>query len=612
MRHTLRAVTLVFLWLALAASAHADKRVALVIGNAGYQSVPRLTNPTSDAAAVGAALQRLGFTVRRETDVGFDAMRRALKDFAGMSAGADIAVIYYAGHGMEIGGENYLVPVDAKLATDVDVPYEAISLNLALGAVEGARGTRLIILDACRNNPFLAKIQVGAKSRSISRGLARVEPDLGTLVAYSAKEGTTAEDGDGEHSPFTKALLQHIEEPGIDVEFLLREVRDTVREDTDGKQEPFTYGSLPGKAVLLSPAKAAAPTAPTLTDNGNEIAAEVAFWNTVKDSGDRKLLESYLTQYPNGRFASLAGIFIARLDSEAAKPPPATPPAANPASPAGPAAAGSPPTELPAKGQPPASQGPAATALASTDAAAGVPAAKPTADAGGASPSAVTLDKAGNIGAPSAAEPSVAAASPAVGQLAALQPPSTPVDDAKTSPDLIRNIQKELVRLGCSAGAPDGVWGKKGHSAVEAFARYAKISIASLDPSENLLTTLQSYGGRACPLNCGARYEAKGDSCVLKTCPRGEALNGNGICAAPPPPSKQAGPLKPSTPAGAGKKVAAGGSGGGGCVKETAAQCQGRMESDPRARGASPLGRGGMDSFMIEAYCSSPANRICH
>src|SRR5579859_5407637 len=190
MRRTLQALSFVFFWLALAASAHADKRVALVIGNSGYQSVPRLINPTNDAAAVGAALQRLGFTVKSETDVVFDAMRRALKDFAGMSAGADIAVIYFAGHGMEIGGDNYLVPTDAKLATDVDVPYEAIPLSLALGAVEGARGTRLIILDACRNNPFIAKMQVGAKSRSIDRGLARIEPQVGTLVAYSAKERT--------------------------------------------------------------------------------------------------------------------------------------------------------------------------------------------------------------------------------------------------------------------------------------------------------------------------------------------------------------------------------------------------------------------------------------
>ena len=317
----LQLLSVLFFWLALVGAASAEKRVALVIGNAGYESVPRLTNPTNDAAAIGEAFTRLGFTVSRQTDVGFDAMRRALKDFAGIAAGADLAVIYYAGHGMEIGGDNYLVLIDAKLASDVDVPYEAISVNLALGALEGARGTRLLILDACRNNPFLAKIHVGARSRSIGRGLARVEPGVGTIVAYAAKEGTTAEDGDADHSPFTKALLKHIEEPGIDIQFLFREVRDTVLEDTNGTMAVH-LGSLPGRAVLLSPAKEPEPSPPPPSaDAGNEIAAEVAFWNTVENSGDRKLLELYLTQYPNRRFASLAKIFIARIDSEAAKPP---------------------------------------------------------------------------------------------------------------------------------------------------------------------------------------------------------------------------------------------------------------------------------------------------
>ena len=211
-------------------------------------------------------------------------MHRVLQDFAGRSAGADMAVIYYAGHGIEIGGQNYLIPNDAKLASDVDVPYEAISLDLALGALDGARGTRLLILDACRNNPFAAKMGASGKSRSIGRGLAAVEPSVGTIVAYAAREGTISEDGDADHSPFTKALLQHIEEPEIDIQFLFREVRDSVLESTNGKQETFTYGSLPGKPVLLSPVPTAMPTAPAHSEN--EIAAEVAFWNTVKDSGD--------------------------------------------------------------------------------------------------------------------------------------------------------------------------------------------------------------------------------------------------------------------------------------------------------------------------------------
>jgi uncharacterized caspase-like protein len=541
MHRSIRVLGIVFFSLVLATSAYAEKRVALVIGNAGYQSVPRLGNPGADATAIGAALQRLGFTVRNETDVGFDAMRRALRDFARVTEGADFAVIYYAGHGMEVGGENYLVPVDAKLASDVDVPYEAIPLSLAMDAVAGARGTRLIILDACRNNPFLAKMQVGAKSRSLGRGLARIEPDVGTLVAYAAKEGTTAEDGDAEHSPFAKALLQHIEEPGIDIQFLLREVRDTVLEDTNGNQEPFTYGSLPGRAVLLSPAKepppppparesqsAPPPPVPAAPETGDNIAAEVAYWNTVKDSGDRKLLESYLQEYPNGRFATLAKIFVSRLDAEPPKPPqapaPVTAPPPPPVAAEAPAGAGR-------SDRAGASPPPDAQALAATEA-----------EGGSSAPAKAPATP------PPVGSGDVGEASKAIGPVASLPPAA----EAGASVDLVRNIQNELSRLGCSAGAADGVWGAKGRSAVEAFARYSRLSLASFDPSDKLLTILQAYGGRVCPLACGSRYEAKGDRCVPKTCPRGMALNGSGTCytvriARPyaPPPQAQPAPAAP-------------------------------------------------------------------
>jgi uncharacterized caspase-like protein len=617
MRRTVQVLSVLFVWLALAASAHADKRVALVIGNGAYQAVPRLTNPTKDAAAIGVALQHLGFAVRTETDVGFDAMRRALKDFAGASAGADLAVIFYAGHGMEIGGENYLVPIDAKLASDVDVPYEAISLNLALGAVERARGTRLIILDACRNNPFLATMQVGAKSRSIGRGLARVEPDVGTLVAYAAREGTTADDGDAEHSPFTTALLQHIEEPGIDVDVLFREVRETVREETNGNQVPFTYGSLPSKAVLLAPQKEPAlpPPAPppAVSDGGNEIAAEVAFWNTIRDSGDRRLLESYLTQYPNGRFAALAKIFIARLDSEAAKPPqaPAVPGAAPPPAPPPVVVAGGTPAGDDAKDKAAGAALQPRTETASTDGGKGAAKFAAIAPGGGApaTDSGAAADKAGGSAGPPPASLSGASGdaggAPAIGPVASLPPPSAPVEEPTMSPDLVRNIQNELVRLGCAAGSADGVWGKKGRSAVEAFERYSKISLASLDPSADLLSTLKGYGGRACPLACGARYEAKGDSCVLKTCPKGMSQNGNGSCAAPPP------SLQPKQAAPAGGKKATASASGGGCVKETPLQCQGRMDNS-NERHAHAFGSGPDSFVVIQTYCSSPANRVCH
>jgi hypothetical protein len=611
MRRGVQVLSVLFFWLVLVGAASAEKRVALVIGNAGYESVPRLTNPTNDAAAIAEAFTRLGFTVNRQADLGFDAMRRALKDFAGTAAGADLAVIYYAGHGMEIGGDNYLVPIDAKLATDVDVPYEAISVNLALGALDGARGTRLLILDACRNNPFLAKIHVGARSRSIGRGLARVEPGVGTIVAYAAKEGTTAEDGDADHSPFTKALLKHIEEPGIDVQFLFREVRDTVLEDTNGNQEPFTYGSLPGRAVLLSPAKEPLPPPPSAaSDAGNEIAAEVAFWNTVEKSGDRKLLESYLTQYPNGRFASLARIFIARIDSEAAPPPKAAAetPAVVAAAPIAPTRVEPSPAEAAGKD---AAAEPAKPPTKVAEAGTGNDAADRTVDAKAIPTEAATAGKtdtgsdvpAGGD-APGSGD---AGAVPSVGPVAALPPASEPVETAKPDRELVRDIQKELARVGCSAGSADGAWGKKARNAVDAFVRYSKVSLASLDPSPDLLSTLKSYGGRACPLVCTARYEPQGDSCVLKTCPSGQTLTNGGDCYAPAPKQKQA--VLPAAPSVSKKKSAPASASSGGCVRETAQQCIGRLSANHG--GASLFGKGGSSDFEIEARCSAPANRAC-
>src|SRR6185436_19068587 len=170
----------------------------------------------------------------------------------------------------------------------------------------------------------------------------------------------------------------------------------------------------------------------------------------------------------------------------------------------------------------------------------------------------------------------------------------------------IRDIQTELARVGCSAGSADGAWGKKGRSAVQSFVRYAKVTVASLDPSEDLLSTLKSYGGRACPLVCSARYEASGDSCVLKTCPSGQTLTGRGECYTPPPPKQKQAVLP--APSG-GKKKAAPASASGGCQRETEQQCIGRLSANHGGR--SLFGKGGSSDFEIEARCSAPANRAC-
>ncbi|MBR0896941.1 tetratricopeptide repeat protein [Bradyrhizobium tropiciagri] len=228
-------------------SATTERRVALVVGNSKYRSVPVLPNPGQDAAAIAETLRATGFQdVRLVTDATRDSLVEALKSFANAADGADWAVIYYAGHGMEMAGENYLVPVDAKLATDRDVPYEAVALTQVMGATEGARKLHLVILDACRDNPFANQIKRTVASRSIGRGLAQVEPDSGTLVVYAAKHGQVALDGDGGHSPFVTALIKRMQTPRIEIRKLFDLVRDDVMAATDRRQQPFSYGSVPG------------------------------------------------------------------------------------------------------------------------------------------------------------------------------------------------------------------------------------------------------------------------------------------------------------------------------------------------------------------------------
>lgn len=224
------------------------RRVALVIGNSAYKAVAALPNPRRDADALAAALRRAGFaSVTVRLDLGRDQLVQALRAFEEEVENADWAMIYFAGHGLEINGINYLVPVDAKLKADRDVVDEAVSLDRVLSSVENARKLRLVVLDACRDNPFIAQMRRSTASRSIGRGLARIEPEGGTLVAYAAKHGQIALDGAGQNSPFVSALVKHLATPNLEISKLFRLVRDDVLAMTNRRQEPFVYGSLPGE-----------------------------------------------------------------------------------------------------------------------------------------------------------------------------------------------------------------------------------------------------------------------------------------------------------------------------------------------------------------------------
>jgi tetratricopeptide (TPR) repeat protein len=234
--------------------AAAGRRIALVIGMSAYANVATLRNPVSDARTVADAFRRLGFAevVERE-DLTRAKLEEVLKDFGDKAIDADWAVIYYAGHGVEMNGENYLVPVDAKLARADHVEDETVTLKRVLSKAEAAHKLRMVILDACRSNPF-RMASANGRSRAIGRGLSPVEPAGGVLVAFAARGGTIADDGSGEHSPFTQALLANMETPGLDIRIMFSKVRDQVLARTNNAQEPFTYGSLPGEELYFKQA----------------------------------------------------------------------------------------------------------------------------------------------------------------------------------------------------------------------------------------------------------------------------------------------------------------------------------------------------------------------
>ncbi|MEO0918128.1 MAG: caspase family protein, partial [Pseudomonadota bacterium] len=286
----------------------ADERLALVIGNSAYAHVSALENPGNDATDISAALTKAGFSVDTRFDLDQQGMLRALQEFGQRSLGAEMAVIYYAGHGIEVERQNYLIPVSAKLATDIDVAFEAVQLDRALLAVGGAEKLRLVIVDACRDNPFAGQMRSTSPTRSIGRGLAAVEPSAATLVAYAAKEGTVANDGQGRNSPYAAALLEALDEPGLEIGKLFRKVRDSVLRKTGGTQEPFVYGSIPAYDLFLYPASLVEePTTPGATAIAPQPRSlDLVFWDAISNSTDPRDFQEFVERFPDSVFAGIA------------------------------------------------------------------------------------------------------------------------------------------------------------------------------------------------------------------------------------------------------------------------------------------------------------------
>ena len=298
------AVALLCLLLVLAAGVGASEgRVALVIGNAAYKEVP-LNNPVNDARAMAVALRHLGFEVISVDEANHKQMQGAVLQFAQQLQSQDTGLFYYAGHGIQVDGSNYLIPRGAEISSEVSVRFEAINVGDILDVMEKA-GNKLnvVILDACRNNPFERRL------RGNSRGLAAIDAAAGTLIAYATAPGSVAADGTDKNGLYTEALLDALAVPGLKVEEVFKQVRINVAERFNGLQIPWESSSLTGDFVF-NVSNVESVTVTTVQPSAN---TDALFWESIKDSDDPEDFRAYLDQFPSGVFAKLATNFPARL-----------------------------------------------------------------------------------------------------------------------------------------------------------------------------------------------------------------------------------------------------------------------------------------------------------
>lgn len=288
-------------------AANAEQRVALVIGNSSYKLISPLNNPKNDADLMEATLKTTGFDVIKATDVDSRGMRKAIKRFGDRLRAAGkgaIGLFYYAGHGVQSRGENFLIPLRAEISSEADLDIEAISASNILRQMEFAgNALNLVILDACRNNPFATGF------RSAARGFTRLQAPTGSLVAFSAAPGQVAVDGEGNNSPYTAALAKAMLQPGVPVEQMFKRVRVSVKASTANAQTPWEESSLLGN-FYFTPGKESSEEKPSINPN---LTDEGIFWTTVRNSDDITVLEEFLRKFPNGTFSGLAKIKLNKL-----------------------------------------------------------------------------------------------------------------------------------------------------------------------------------------------------------------------------------------------------------------------------------------------------------
>jgi uncharacterized caspase-like protein len=509
-------------------------------------------------------------------DLSVSDMRRAVREFAVTAADADLAVVYYAGHGIEVDGSNYLIPADARLMSDFDVEDETVSLDRILQALNPARRLRLVILDACRDNPFSKTMKRSIGTRSVGRGLAKIEPaTTDTLIAFAAKAGAVANDGDGNHSPFSVALMKYIAAPGLDLRIAFGKVRDDVLKSTGNRQEPFVYGSLGGDTVSLVPAPpapvaVAAPPAPV--DPNAEARRDYEFAAQI---ATKEAWTSFLKAHPDGLYANLAHAAFDKLDAaeqasakaseaqrkadEQARQQAADfrrqleEQAARQAEETKKQLSEQAKKDLEVERQRIADQAQKQLDAARQQAAEAqrqaaeaqkqVDAVKAQAAADAQKQVEAARQKAAEDAAAQKAAADAAAAQKAPQELVATLAPQ---DQSKAPPapvmdpaDIARLLQAHLKRVGCDPGNTDGSWNDSSKKALDLFNKTAGTKFDVKVASLNALDGVRAQTARVCPLVCAKGQKADGDHCVVITCDSASLLGADGAChKRPDPPAK--------------------------------------------------------------------------
>lgn len=303
---TLRVLWVFLLTFVAAPTWAAERRVALVVGNAAYESLPALRNPHNDARGVAAKLSALGFKVILGTDLTRRGFQDALIQFAMELEGADTSLFYYAGHGVQINDVNYLVPIDAKLLRGKAFADQTIIMNRIIGLMNNLTETTVVLLDACRDNPLTSDIPLGVREAGLGRGLARVRAAGGSYIAFATAPGNVALDGAGENSPFTTALLKFIDTPNIDIRLMMADVREHVFAATDRKQLPWENNSLIGRFYFREGSG--------LERLDSAQRSETEAWDAIAASTRREDFAAFVRNFPDGAFAPVAKRKIEALE----------------------------------------------------------------------------------------------------------------------------------------------------------------------------------------------------------------------------------------------------------------------------------------------------------